>query len=104
VDAIAGKMGSDIVLLDISKITLVADYFVIATADTQRQLGAVAEDIRQATKEVGVSPRPMEGNLESGWVLLDYGSVIVHLFLPAQREYYALEELWREAKTVVRMA
>ena len=97
-------MGTDIVLLDIGKITLVADYFVIATGETQRQLGAIAEDVRQVIKDLGVAVRPTEGGVESGWVLLDFGSVVVHLFSPAQRDFYQLEELWSEARTIVRMA
>ena len=104
-DAIAGKLGSDILLLDISEVTLLADYFIIATGNSPRQIDAVAEDIRQQVKQhFNVIPRSTEGNADSGWVLLDYGGIVVHLFSPAQRERYQLEELWSKARTVVRIA
>ena len=105
VDAVAGKLGSDILLLDISEVTLLADYFVIATGASARQLDAMAEDIRLRVKEHdGVTPHSSEGNADSGWVLLDYGGIVVHLFSPAQRNRYQLEELWSNARTVVRIA
>ena len=105
VDAIAGKLGSDILLLDISEVTLLADYFVIATGDSSRQLDALAADIRQQVKQQdNVTPHSTEGSADSGWVLLDYGGIVVHLFSPAQRQRYQLEELWSSARTVVRIA
>jgi ribosome-associated protein len=105
VDAITGKMGSDILLLDLRDVTLIADYFVIATTESDRQLNAIVSDMRQQFKETyGVSPISVEGAADSGWVLMDYGSVVVHLFSSRQREYYQLEELWSSARTVVRIA
>lgn len=104
-DVIAGKLGSDILLLDISDITLIADYFVIATAESIRQIKAMAEDIQQQVQnELGKKPLAVEGTPESGWILLDYGSVVVHLFSEAQRNRYQLERLWSDARTVVRIA
>ena len=105
VDAITSKMGADILLLDLSGVTLIADYFIIATAESQRQLSAISEEIVQQVKEgQQISPLSVEGTAASGWVLVDYGGVVVHLFTPKQREFYRLEDLWAEARTVVRIA
>jgi ribosome-associated protein len=105
VDSIASKMGEDILLLDLAGLTIIADYFVIATAETDRQLNAMAEDIvADLKKEAQRAPLHVEGLAQSGWVLLDYGDVVVHLFLQAQRDYYDLEGLWSLARTVVRIA
>ena len=102
---ISGKMGSDIVLLDLAGVTLIADYFIIATADSARQLKAIAESIQQDLKhEHGIRTLAVEGTAESGWVLLDYGGIVVHLFSEAQRNRYQLEALWAKARTIVRMA
>ena len=104
-DVVAGKMGSDILLLDISDITLIADYFVIATAESSRQLKAIVDDIQeQVRKEYGKKPLAVEGTPESGWMVLDYGSIVVHLFSEAQRNRYQLEKLWSDARTIVRIA
>ena len=98
-------MGADILLLDLAGLTLIADYFVIANADSDRQLGALAEGIAADLKELAQrDPLHVEGTPAGGWVLMDYGGVIVHLFSTAQRAYYHLEELWSKARTVVRIA
>jgi len=90
-------------LLDISRVASFADYFVIATADNPRQARALVETLDKELRDEGVRSGHREGAAESGWVLIDYGSVIVHLFSPELREVYALEELWRAATPVVRM-
>jgi ribosome-associated protein len=93
--------GDDILLLDVREITILADYFILCSANSERQLKALAGDVsRQLKAEVG-RPLHIEGAPESGWVLIDYGDVVVHLFLPAVRAFYTLEELWRGAQTVV---
>lgn len=98
-------MGADVLLLDLAGVTLIADYFVIATADSQRQLVAVSQDLlHQLKRELEMTPLSVEGTASSGWVLMDYGGIVIHLFLPSQRDYYALEEFWRDARTVVRIA
>lgn len=95
------RQGHEILLLDIRKVSVLADYFILCTATSDRQLGALAGDLtRQLKGEVG-KPSNTEGEPVSGWVLIDYGDVVVHLFRPKVREYYALEELWKEAQTVV---
>ena len=102
-DVIEDKQGSDIVVLDISAISLLADYFVICTGETSRQLQAMVDDLIPAMKEQGRHSLGVEGNVDSGWILIDYGDVVVHLFSPKQRSYYALDKLWKEAKLVVRI-
>lgn len=105
VDVLSGKMGSDILLLDISQMTVIADYFVIATAESDRQLDAMATGIADEMEEnKGLKPLSVEGTAASGWILLDYGSIIVHLFDQVRRDRYQLEALWRDAHVIVRMA
>jgi len=103
VDAVADKQGEDIVLLDIRPISLIADYFIISSANTDRQIKAIADEVAARVKTGGILPLHIEGDAESGWVLLDYGGVIVHLFDPETRAYYSLEELWKQAPVVLRM-
>jgi ribosome-associated protein len=101
VDAAADKKASDIVLLDLHKVALIADYFVVCSGQSVRQLKAIADAVVQTIKDGGMRPLAIEGNADSGWVLVDAGAVIVHIFSPDLRAYYALEELWREAPVVV---
>ena len=100
---IEDKKGSDIVVLDIRSISLLADCFVICTVETQRQAEALADAVIPKMKEHGRFARAVEGDATSGWVLIDYGDVVVHLFSPQQRTYYGLDKLWKEAKVVVRI-
>lgn len=101
---IADKKGSDIILLDIRRVSLLADYFVICSGASERQVKAIVDEIlEKVKKETGIVPLNVEGVPSSGWVLVDYGSVIVHIFAPNLREYYSLEKLWSEATMVVRV-
>jgi ribosome-associated protein len=98
-------MGTDILLLDLTSVTLIADYFVIATGDSDRQLAAMKDEVLQQVKATNSSVAlAIEGAAESGWILLDFGSVVAHLFSVKQRTRYQLEELWHEARVVVRIA
>lgn len=102
--AIEDKKGEDILLLDIRSISILADYFVICSATTERQAKAIADGITQETKRsFQVNPLHVEGEPSNGWVLIDYGDVVVHLFDPRTRAYYNLEGLWREGRTLVRI-
>lgn len=102
-DAIAEKKGSEIVLLDVRSVSLLADYFIICGADTERQLKAVLDDVLERGVESGHKALRVEGSPASGWVVADFASVIVHCLLPEQRDYYQLEELWSDAPLVVRV-
>jgi ribosome-associated protein len=104
VDVIADQKGEDVVLIDIQDVSILADYFVIGGVNSTRQAKAVIDQIKQDTKQVfDVKPFHVEGDADSGWVLMDYGSVVVHLFTPEMRAYYDLEGLWREGRVIVRM-
>lgn len=95
------NMGRDIVVLDLRGITPVFDYFVIATGSSRRQLHAISEEIdHKLEDDLGDQRMGIEGYSESQWILLDYGSVVVHLFDDETREYYALEDLWTDASRV----
>lgn len=89
-------------MMDISELSIIADFFVICSGESERQLRALGEAILEATQEHKVKPLHQEGDANSGWVLFDYGSTIVHIFSPEIRAYYDIEELWSEAKTIVR--
>ena len=103
VDAASDKKAQDILLLDVRKFSSLADYFVICSASVDRQVRAVAEGVEEALDAKDVPPYKREGKPEDGWVLLDYGDVIMHIFNTAQREFYQLEQLWEQAQIVVRV-
>lgn len=102
-NGIADRKGFDIVMLDVSPVSLLADYFIICTGDTERQVKAIVDEIVEKADKSGLRPLQIEGTPASGWVILDYGSIIAHIFMPAQRDYYQLERLWSDAPLVVRM-
>ena len=97
------KKAADIVLLEIAPLTTVADYLVICSGGSERQLGAIADGIVEGLKHDGLPILGREGEPDSHWILIDEGAVIVHVFAPPEREYYALEKLWSEARTVLRV-
>ena len=103
VEVASDKLASDIVMLDLRGVASFADYFVIMSADSSRQIEALEEDLTQALKDEQVSRFHREGTHASGWVLLDFSDVIVHIFGPEEREYYSLERLWSRAPQVVRV-
>ena len=104
VEIASDKLATDIVLLDIRQIGSFADYFVVASTASERQMQAVVRDLEQTLRnDDGVRPSRVEGQPASGWVLMDYGDVIVHLFSAEQRGFYRLEELWSAAVPLVRM-
>lgn len=93
--------GQDIAVLDMRSITPVFDYFVIATGNSRRQLHAISEEIdRCLEQEMGDKRMGIEGYSESRWILLDYGTVVIHLFDEETREFYALEQFWGSAQRV----
>ena len=93
--------GRDITILDLRELTTTFDFFVIASGTSRRQLHAMSEEIDHALEQgLGDHRMGIEGYEQSRWILLDYGDVVVHLFEPETRAYYALEELWGQAKRV----
>ena len=95
------NQGQDIVVLDMRQLSPLFDYFVIATGTSRRQLHAMSEEIdHKLEDDLGDKRQSVEGYQESHWILLDYGTVVIHLFEQESRDYYALEQLWGEAKPV----
>lgn len=98
------KKAEDILLLDLIGICSFTDFFVICTGTSERSIKVLAEEIRKAIKEKhSIRARGVEGDASSGWVLIDYGDVILHLFSRSMRAYYQLDELWSEGKVLIRV-
>ena len=98
--AAADKQATDIVVLDVSKIIVITDHFVICSAGTQRQIRSVIDAVEASLRDLGVKPMRREGEAEAGWWLLDYVDVVVHVFGEEERAYYDLERLWSDAPQV----
>ncbi len=103
VEAASERLASDVVLLDVSETCNFASYFVICSSESDRQMGAIQDEIEDALKQDGLKPNHREGTLDSGWLLLDFGEVIVHIFSQEEREFYQFDELWSQAVLVVRI-
>lgn len=97
------KQASDIAMLDIREVSAFADYFVLCSGDSERQIETIRDEIDKSLTQEGVKPLGEEGTADSGWILLDYGAVIIHIFAPAERSYYQLDQLWAKALTVIRI-
>lgn len=94
------KKAMDIVAIETEEVTIVSDFFVIASGTSNTHAKALADDVEYEIKQrLGVDPEHIEGRA-TGWILLDYGTVLVHVFTEDMREYYNLERLWADAKTV----
>jgi ribosome-associated protein len=98
VDALEDIKGYDITVMDVRKLTSMASYMIVANASSSRQTKAMANNVREKLKELGVEARGTEGEREGEWVLVDLGDIIVHIMLPATRAYYNLEQLWGAAE------
>ena len=99
-EAALRKKALDVTVLDLSGLTVIADYFVICSGESTTQVKAVAEFIEQEFAKKRVKPLGVEGVAHSHWILLDYGDVIIHVFEKETRAYYNLEKLWMDAKVV----
>ena len=102
-DVASDKLASDIVMLDIGEVSDFADYFVIITVESTRQMRALVEDLEHALEEKGGVRHHREGTPESGWMLLDFGDVVIHVFGAEERQFYDLESAWAEATELVRI-
>lgn len=94
------KKAQEIKVLKVRDLTVLADYFVIATGTSTTQVGALSDEVDFQLGQMGIEPLRVEGKKAGGWVLLDYGAVVVHVFHPEAREFYALERLWADADEV----
>ncbi len=99
-DALADKKGGNIKIIDISGVSLVADYFIIADGENRHQLQAMRESVEEALFKAGCELRQTEGNRDSTWILMDYGDVVVHIFSKEDRLFYDLERIWTDGKPV----
>lgn len=102
-DALEDKKGEDILLIDIKDIASFTDYFIICTGTSGRMLDALAKSVLEATKGTHKKRSRIEGESHDGWLVVDFGDVVVHLFSPDQRENYRLEELWEEGKVLLKV-
>lgn len=99
-DALADKKGEDIKVIDISEISVIADYFVIVNGNSDSQIQALVENVEEKMHQAGYSMKQREGSRGGSWVLLDYGDVIVHVFDRESRSFYHLEHIWNDGKNV----
>jgi ribosome-associated protein len=103
VEVASDKKASDVVLLRTAEVTTMADYFVICSGRSDRQVQVLGHAIVDELRKEGIRPLGVEGRGAARWILLDYGSVIVHVFAPEEREYYGLGRFWSNATQVVRV-
>lgn len=100
VKAAENKRAENLTALDMTKVSLMADYFLIMEANSSRQIQAIADEITDQMAANGVKIRDVEGKNEANWILIDLGDVVVHVFQKEQRSHYNLEKLWSDAPTV----
>ncbi|MEW5865461.1 MAG: ribosome silencing factor [Bacillota bacterium] len=98
--AAEAKKALDVVLLDVHELTIIADYFVLASGTTSTHVKAITDAILEELKDRSVLPLHREGTVEAGWIILDYADTVVHVFHVREREYYDLERLYRGARTL----
>ncbi len=99
-EAAADKKARNVVVLDLHEISVVCDYFVICSGNSSTQVKAIAENIERQLKVEGIRVARIEGMRDARWILLDYGSVVAHVFLEEERAFYNLEHLWGDARVV----
>ncbi|MCL4508414.1 MAG: ribosome silencing factor [Chloroflexi bacterium] len=103
VDILIDGKAEDTVLLDISGLSIIADFFIVTSGTSDRQVRALASRVIEKLAEEQIKPRRIEGLSDARWVVLDFGDVVVHVFTPADRRFYDLEELWGSAVTIARV-
>ena len=100
VEALEDKKAQDIRIIDISEISTIADYFIIANGNNPSQVHAIADFVEEKLGRAGVSPKQVEGYRNANWVLMDYGDVIIHIFDRENRLFYDLERIWKDGKMI----
>ena len=100
IEALVDKKAENISLIDISEVSVLADYFLIASGNNRNQVQAMIDSVEEALGRAGVSPRHVEGYQTGNWVLMDYGDLIVHVFDRQNRLFYDLERIWRDGKQI----
>lgn len=98
--AIEDKQGDDILVLKVGAVTSLSNYFVIASADNEKKIKAMSDNVEDELEKIGVVCNAKEGQTTNSWMILDYGDIMVHLFKDEFREYYNLERLWKDAPKI----
>lgn len=99
-DALADKKGEDIKIINISEVSVMADYFIIASGTNRSQVQAMADNVEEMLGKAGCEPKQIEGYQSANWILMDYRDVIVHIFDRENRLFYDLERIWRDGKSI----
>ncbi len=99
ISALEDKKGEDIKLLNITGISPISDYFVIATGNNSNQMQAMADEVSEQLNKAGATLKHTEGYDAANWILMDYGDFMIHIFNPESRDFYNLERIWRDAVT-----
>lgn len=99
-DTAVDKIGTDVLILDVAQVTVMCEYFVITSAPTRIQTRDIARSIEERMEEKGLNRKRLQGFKEGSWILMDYGMVVVHIFLQQEREFYDLEGLWKDATII----
>ena len=102
VEALEDKKGNDITIIDISEISVLADYFIIAGGSNRNQIQAMSDSVEEALGRAGYLPKQIEGYQSAGWILLDFKDIIIHIFSKEDREFYDLERVWRDGKEITK--
>jgi len=102
INAIEDKKGEDIKIIDISNVSVLADYFIIANGNSVNQVQAIADNVDEALSKQDIHPKQVEGYQNANWVLMDFGDVIIHVFDKDNRLFYNLERIWKDGKTVTK--
>lgn len=98
--ALADKKGEDIRVIDISKVSVLADYFIIASGSNKNQVQAMADNVQEMLFKSGVEVKQVEGYQSGNWILMDYGDIIIHVFSSEDRLFYDLERIWRDGSSI----
>lgn len=98
--ALADKKGEDIRIIDISKISVLADYFLIASGSNRNQVQAMADNVQEELFKAGIEVKQVEGYQTGNWILMDYGDIIIHVFSSEDRLFYDLEKIWRDGANI----
>ncbi|MDD5095420.1 MAG: ribosome silencing factor [Dehalococcoidia bacterium] len=102
-DAALERQATDIVLLDLQGVCSFADYFVICNGESDRQIQAICDEIDDSLAKEHITPRRQQGSVSSGWMIVDIGNVVAHIFSPQQRQFYTLEEMWSTGSPVLKI-
>ena len=99
-DALSDKKGEDIKIIDITGVSVLADYFIIATGNSDSQVNALVDNVEEELHKAGYPLKQREGRANSSWILLDFGDIIVHVFDKENRLFYDLERLWQDGRNI----